>query len=171
MKIDTNISIEETKRMINIAKEGRSNFDIMMKQYIIDIHDTVIKEYGGSYGVRDEALLESSAVAPYQSVFGQDLYPDNYFKAAKYMFDFADYQIFVDGNKRTGLAVCEQFLQANDLELNMTEKEKYKLVMDIANKNINSVEELAEIIKNNVKEYIPGQNIENEVILDEMVLG
>lgn len=116
---------------------------------IIDIHDRMIRLYGGSYGLRDDDLFRSVVVAPFQSMFGTDLYPTVFDKAAKYLFDFANYQIFVDGNKRTGLGVCAAFLHINGFDLNLSPEKAYALVMDIANHRYNDSSEVVDILKNN----------------------
>ena len=73
------------------------------------IHGEMVAEYGGSDGIRDNGLFLSVCQSPYQSVFGEDAYPTLYDKAAKYLTDFARYQVFVDGNKRTALLLPAYF--------------------------------------------------------------
>lgn len=128
------------------------------KDDIIFIHDTMIREYGGLYGVRDEGLLDASVSNPYQSVFGEDLYPSVYDKAAKYLFDFAHYQIFNDGNKRTGLATMEAYLIANGYDFTMDAKTQYQFVMDIANNKYVEIPDIAKIIEENTI-FLPKKDI------------
>ncbi len=116
---------------------------------IIDIHDYMIRLHGGSYGLRDDDLFHSVVVAPFQTMFGTDLYPTVFDKAAKYLFDFANYQIFIDGNKRTGYAVCDMFLYKNGFNLTLTPERAYALVMDIANHRYNDSSEIVDILENN----------------------
>jgi len=52
------------------------------KVEILRLHDLSIINYGGSYGVRDESLLESAIGRPFQTFDGIDLYEDIYQKAA-----------------------------------------------------------------------------------------
>ena len=115
---------------------------------IIAIHEAMIDRFGGAPGIRDHGLLENVVNSPTQSVFGVDLYPSVYDKAAKYLFDFAHYQIFIDGNKRTGLACLGLFLEMNGYELNMTPEEEYEFTLDIANNRYNEVKDVAEVVKN-----------------------
>ena len=79
---------------------------------IIDIHDKMVDDFGGEYGIRDESLLASLRDAPYTEFFGEAQYPTVLSKAAKYLFDFTFYQVFIDGNKRVGLSVANAFLAA-----------------------------------------------------------
>ena len=121
----------ETKKALQLLSFGETKEYVFSKDIIEELHDYVIKEYGGSYGVRDMNLLDSVVKAPYQTGFGMDLYPTIIDKASKYLFDFAHYQIFIDGNKRTGLQTCISLLDINNIELNMTAEQQYFLVMDI----------------------------------------
>ncbi len=120
---------------------------------VIEVHDAQVVKHGGSFGVLDEGLLESTAVSPYQEVFGMQLYPTIFDKAAKYMFDFAHYQVFCDGNKRTGLAVACVLLNRNGWELSLDVEEAYELIMKIANDVYRDSADVAEVIRKHVVEF------------------
>jgi death on curing protein len=77
---------------------------------ILRLHFQVIKDFGGSHGVRDEGRLQSVIAAPAQVVFGQEQYPSVYEKAAVYARNIIADHPFVDGNKRTAVTVCGIFL-------------------------------------------------------------
>ena len=48
----------------------------MITRYeILILHQIVIESFGGSQGIRDEALLDSALARPFQTFDGQDLYP------------------------------------------------------------------------------------------------
>ena len=79
------------------------------------IHAEVLAAHGGSAGLRDATLLESAIVAPRASMMGQPLFSDPIEIAAAYLFYLCRNQPFVDGNKRTALAVCLVFLSENGL--------------------------------------------------------
>ena len=53
----------------------------------------------------------------YNEFFGMTLYPDIYHRAAAYMFYIVKNHIFIDGNKRTGLACALTFLQWNGFQI------------------------------------------------------
>lgn len=122
---------------------------IFTKEQIVAIHDKGIERFGGSFGIRDENLLNSVCTTPYQEVFGAELYPSVFDKAAKYLLDFARYQVFIDGNKRTGYLSCLSYLNANSIELKLTPLEMYNLTMRIANNDITEVKDISDTLKAN----------------------
>lgn len=77
------------------------------------IHDEVLAAHGGSTGLRDTALLESAVAAPQATYGGEALLKDVVEIAAAYLFYLCSNHPFVDGNKRTALAACLVFLEAN----------------------------------------------------------
>lgn len=79
------------------------------------IHAEVLAAHGGSSGLRDEALLESAVVAPQAMRMGEPLFTDPLEIAAAYLFYLWRNHPFVDGNKRTALAICLVFLSENGL--------------------------------------------------------
>ena len=79
------------------------------------IHAEVLAAHGGSPGIRDEALLESAVAAPQATMMGQALITEPAEVAAAYLFYICRNHAFIDGNKRTALAACLVFLEANDL--------------------------------------------------------
>ena len=77
------------------------------------IHAEVIAAHGGAEGLRDEGLLESAVAAPQATFAGEPLMQDAIEVAAAYLFYLCRNHPFVDGNKRTALAACLVFLDAN----------------------------------------------------------
>ena len=47
----------------------------LSKDDIIGLHKELINAYGGTHGVRDDALFDSAIAAPFQSFGGVDFYP------------------------------------------------------------------------------------------------
>ena len=101
------------------------------------IHAEVLAAHGGSDGLRDQALLESAVAAPQATYGGEPLFKDPLEIAAAYLFYLCRNHAFVDGNKRTALAACLVFLEANGLlpdpglpETNIDDWEA--LVLDVA---------------------------------------
>jgi death-on-curing protein len=79
------------------------------------IHKQVLATHGGTPGVREVALLESAVAAPQATMMGKPLISDPIEVAAAYLFYLCRNHPFVDGNKRTALAVCLVFLDTNHL--------------------------------------------------------
>lgn len=103
---------------------------------ILQIHDEMISLYGGDYGVRDMGTFQSQCNTPYQTFAGEDLFPDVYDKAVRYLFGFATNQVFFDGNKRTAVATMLVFLKLNGIHLNATNDELTEIALLVANKQI-----------------------------------
>jgi death on curing protein len=80
---------------------------------VLAIHAEVLSAHGGRRGLRDRALLESAVAAPQATQGGEPLLRDVIEVAAAYLFYLCRNHPFIDGNKRTALAACLVFLQAN----------------------------------------------------------
>ncbi len=80
---------------------------------ILLIHSAIIDETGGSHGVRDRGAVTALEGLPRQKAFGKELYPGVFTKAALYVRNIIHGHPFVDGNKRTAMAVADVFLQLN----------------------------------------------------------
>lgn len=80
---------------------------------VLYLHDELLRETGGSEGVRDQGLLASALARPGATFGGQDLYPTLPEKAAALMHSLVGNHPFVDGNKRVAIATAELFLQVN----------------------------------------------------------
>lgn len=144
---------EEHKNVLALLTSEQdlfSNNIIYSIEDILKIHNYGIQRFGGSYGIQNKNLLQSVCFAPYKIVSGKEVYPTIFHKAAKYLYDFTHYEIFSDGNKRTGLLACVTYLKQNGFSLQMSEFSAYDLVVNIAKNHYTSVEEIAEILVENV---------------------
>ncbi len=116
------------------------------------IHDRIISETGGSYGIRDTNLLKSALEIPFQTFDGKELYPSTIEKALKLLELVIKNHPFVDGNKRTGYVLFTLYLELNNFYIKATEEEKYEFIMNIAKGRYNFQEMLKwaeiHIIKN-----------------------
>jgi death-on-curing protein len=97
-----------------------------------EIHAEAIAAFGGSDGVRDQALLESAVAAPQASFGGRSPYADIIEVAAAYLFYLCRNQPFVDGNKRTALGACLVFLRLNGLKTSPDGPEWEELTLAVA---------------------------------------
>ena len=104
----------------------------LSKEQILILHSHLIKETGGSDGVRDNNLLESAIETPFQSFGGIELYPSIQEKAVRLGYGLIKNHCMVDGNKRIGAHVMLVILALNGIELSYTQKELYVVILDVA---------------------------------------
>lgn len=93
----------------------------LTQEQILLIHSILIDETGGSHGVRDHGAILSVESLPQQSVFGKELYPTLFRKAAVYVRSIILNHPFIDGNKRTAMTAASVFLEDNGHRLNAKE--------------------------------------------------
>lgn len=74
---------------------------------VLELHQSVLEQWGGASGIRDINALESAIAQPRQSFGGADLYPDLASKAAALCFSLVLNHPFIDGNKQIGHAAME----------------------------------------------------------------
>jgi len=82
--------------------------------------------------IRDEGLLFSALARPAASAFGVDAYESIEMKAAALMTSTARNHALLDGNKRTAWVLTVAFLNINGWDLDMTQDEKFDLVLAVA---------------------------------------
>lgn len=99
---------------------------------VLAIHDRAIREYGGSPELADLGRLEAALAAPRQTMFGEELYPDIFSKAAILFYLLIKNHPFVDGNKRTAFLALMRFLNINGYTLDATNDELYRFTVDVA---------------------------------------
>ena len=86
-------------------------------EQVIRLHDAAIERFGGLKGVRDSNLLLSCIEGPKLCMFGRELCPTIYNKAAAYLFNIVCNHPFNDGNKRTGAGSSYLFLKINKVPI------------------------------------------------------
>ena len=74
----------------------------LTKEQVLMLHDQLIEATGDSKGIRDEGMLESALMNPYQSFGGIELYPSIQAKAAQLCLGIVKDHPMIDGNKRLG---------------------------------------------------------------------
>lgn len=105
---------------------------ILTKDQIILLHSQLIEETGGKDGIRDENLLDSAMLTPFQSFDGNDLYPTVLEKGAQLGFGLIQNHAFVDGNKRIGVHAMLVFLSLNGYSFSYTQKELTDIILTVA---------------------------------------
>jgi death-on-curing protein len=115
---------------------------------IRQIHESVIRKYGGSLGIRDIGLLESAIAMPRASFGGEFLHEDLFAMAAAYLFHLVQNHPFIDGNKRVGGAAALAFLDLNGVEVIADEEAFADLVLAVAQSQADK-EQIAAFLRRN----------------------
>jgi death-on-curing protein len=92
--------------------------------------------------IRDEGLLFSALARPGASAFGVDAYETIELKAAALITSVSRNHALLDGNKRTAWVLTVAFLNINGWDLDMTQDEKFDLVVAVAQGSL-ELEEIA----------------------------
>ena len=99
---------------------------------VLAIYQAVMKQSGGTYGLRNTGALQSALAQPRMTFGGQELYPTIVEKASALGFSLIRNHPFVDGNKRTGHAAIEVFLLLNGYELQADVDEQERVILQVA---------------------------------------
>ncbi len=102
------------------------------KRQVIMLYKQLVQETGGEFGLRDEALLESALLLPFQTFDDRDLFPSIQAKAARLGYGMVKNHPFIDGNKRIGAHLMLLFLFFNNVELTYTQEELSNIFLMIA---------------------------------------
>ncbi len=113
---------------------------------LLALHEEIIRQKGGTFGVRDQSLLESALARPRAGFGDYEAYPDIFTKAAVLLHSLVKNHGFVDGNKRTGFVTAITFLGLNGYILSVSQKEVVEFVVRVA-EGKQSEEEIASWIK------------------------
>jgi death-on-curing protein len=97
-----------------------------------EVHAEAIAAFGGSDGLRHEALLESAVAAPQATFGGASVYSSIEEIAAAYLFYLCRNRPFIDGNKRAALGSCLLFLRLNGLSPAPDGPDWESLTLDVA---------------------------------------
>lgn len=113
-------------------REGPDDCIHLTVQIVQEILATMLKEYGGKAGVRDEGLLASAVAAPQATFGGRSPFIDLVEVAAAYLFYLCRNHPFNDGNKRAAIASAIVFLRLNGIEPAADSEAWEKLILDVA---------------------------------------
>lgn len=98
---------------------------------VLAIHKRQIAEHGGGDGLRDEGLLLSALARP-QNLEAYIHDADLAALAGAYAFGIAKNHPFIDGNRRSALAVMRTFILLNGGDFVATQEEKYVTLLSLA---------------------------------------
>jgi death on curing protein len=99
---------------------------------VLALHRRLLSQFGGSDGVRDAALLDSALARPRNRFAYAELPPTLAELAAAYAFGICRNHPFVDGNKRTAMAVAFLFSEFNGAEVTATQEDAYLTFLSLA---------------------------------------
>lgn len=122
------------------------------KATLLEINHQVIKRAGkGLFAVQHPEGLEIITQQPKQIVFGRELYPTVWLKAAFILQKITKNHIFADGNKRTAIIAAAFSLFKNGYELSFSEDEGNKLILYVTISD--NTEQIMKFIADWLKEY------------------
>ncbi|MGH9843422.1 MAG: type II toxin-antitoxin system death-on-curing family toxin [Blastocatellia bacterium] len=122
-------------------------------EQILELHRLIVRQSGGSAGLRDRNALESAVAQPMMTFDEADLYPTIASKAGSLAHALIQNHPFIDGNKRIGHAAMEVFLVMNGSELNATVAEQENLILSVASGQISRAE-LTDWIEEHMIPYV-----------------
>ncbi|MCF6311388.1 MAG: type II toxin-antitoxin system death-on-curing family toxin [Verrucomicrobiales bacterium] len=93
----------------------------VLNETVKALNESLLGEFGGLGGIRDEGLLESAMARPLQLHSFRD--PDLFELAAAYAYGLVRNYPFLDGNKRTGFTAAVLFLELNGCRFGASEIE------------------------------------------------
>ena len=99
---------------------------------VLEIHQVLINEFGGSQGVRDMGLLKSAIERPFSGFGATEFYSTPEEKASAILESIVKNHPFIDGNKRTGYVFMRLILMQYDKDIIATQDEKYTFIINIA---------------------------------------
>lgn len=117
---------------------------------VVAIHYEVVKNYGGSQGLKDFGLLHSAVERPKASFGGNDLYDTVYTKVAALLHSLIMNHPFVDGNKRTAYVSTARFLIVNNVILTQDKDAIVNFILRIEKEKL-SIKKITRWFKRNSK--------------------
>lgn len=96
------------------------------------VHAGVLAKSGGLFGTRELDVITGLESSPRQNVFGKELHPTLFHKAAVYMRTIITQHPFLDGNKRTGIMSTFTFLEVNGYLMTATNDEVFNYALFVA---------------------------------------
>ena len=102
------------------------------KEKVLLLHQLLAEETGGSFGVRDEGLLDSALENAFSGLDNQEFYPSKEEKGARLGYSLISNHAFVDGNKRIGIYIMLAFLEMNGIRISCTDEELVHVGLSVA---------------------------------------
>jgi death-on-curing protein len=97
---------------------------------VLAAHTRLLGLFGGTQGIRDRAALEAALARPQSGYYG-----DVIEQAAALLESLSQNHPFIDGNKRTAIAVTAAFLHINGFRLGFDDLEAYQFMSQLYETN------------------------------------
>lgn len=105
---------------------------------VIRLQKELISKYGGSYGIREVNLLESSISNVFQTFGGVELYPRDLDKIIQVSYSLIENHCFIDGNKRIGTMVLLYLLKINYIDHSINNYDLIDIGIKVASGEMNN---------------------------------
>ena len=119
----------------------------LTKEQIKRLHNQMIAATGGTYGLRDENVLDSALNAAFQGFEGAEFYPTIVSKIARLAYGIIANHPFVDGNKRIGTYIMLVLLELNHIEADFADSDIVRIGLDIAGGKMDAPQLLSLILE------------------------
>jgi death on curing protein len=114
---------------------------------IRSIQSEIIERSGGTTGILNRGILESTLDQPKNHFYYSDETTSLYKLAATYAYGFVKNHCFVDGNKRIALIATYTFLGLNGIELIASQEDAVDFFLELAASFDSQDKSLAKITK------------------------
>ena len=104
---------------------------------VIRLHKKLISKFGGSYGIREVNLLNSSISSVFQTYDGVELYPSDLDKIIQVSYSLIENHCFIDGNKRIGTMVLLYLLKINCIDHSINNYDLIDIGLKVASGEMN----------------------------------
>lgn len=102
----------------------------------LEIHEILIRDFGGKPGIKDENVLKAALARPYTGLSSNEFYPTPEEKAAAILESIVAGHPFSDGNKRTGYVLMRLILMHYNRDIVVSEELKYQFVISVASSEL-----------------------------------
>ena len=86
-------------------------------------HRKIIEKTGGTYGIRNEGMIDSALNRGISTFDGEYLYKSNVEKISAITHSLISNHAFIDGNKRIGVSVMLILLKMNNIKIEYSQQE------------------------------------------------
>lgn len=111
------------------------SFSFFSIEQILELHRVSIEMEGGKDGIRDQAVLESTVMAPQATFDGDYLHHSIQEIAAAYLYYICQNHPCFDGNKRTAVRAALVYLHIHHIHLDLETDTFEHFILSVAQGN------------------------------------